>query len=210
MAADKTIPYMAGYGYITKALTGIKSAATPDRFSLDFLSTVLNLKGGSPKPVIPFLKRTGFLKSDGTPTDLYTQFRNSSQSGAAAAKALKTGYQPLYQLNEYVHSLDDKALNGVIVQATGWDEASPNVKNAAGSFKALRDFANFDAKLKDKKDAGSGSAADEKKKERTDGDGDDPDVREIRLGYTINLNLPQTSDIAVFNAIFKSLKEHLL
>ena len=30
----------------------------------------------------------------------------------------------------------------------------------------------------------------------------------IRLGYTIHLNLPATTDIAVFNAIFKSLKEH--
>lgn len=32
----------------------------------------------------------------------------------------------------------------------------------------------------------------------------------LNLGYTINLNLPATSDPAVFNAIFKSLKEHLL
>jgi hypothetical protein len=201
------IPYMSGYGYITKALTGIKSAATPDRFSVDFLGTVLSLKGGSARPVIPFLKRTGFLKSDGTPTDLYTQFRNSAQTGAAAAKALRTGYEPLYQINEYVHSLNDQDLTGVIVQATGWDESSPNVKAAAGSFKALRDFADFGAKLKDRKEPGSGT---EKKSEQTADGGDDSEVREIRLGYTINLNLPQTSDISVFNAIFKSLKEHLL
>jgi hypothetical protein len=32
----------------------------------------------------------------------------------------------------------------------------------------------------------------------------------LNLKYTINLNLPATSDIAVFNAIFKSLKENLL
>ena len=32
----------------------------------------------------------------------------------------------------------------------------------------------------------------------------------LNLSYTINLNLPATSDIAVFNAIFKSLKENLL
>jgi hypothetical protein len=34
--------------------------------------------------------------------------------------------------------------------------------------------------------------------------------RGLGLSYTINLNLPATSDITVFNAIFKSLKEHLL
>lgn len=30
------------------------------------------------------------------------------------------------------------------------------------------------------------------------------------ISYTINLNLPATTDIEVFNAIFKSLKENLL
>jgi hypothetical protein len=33
------------------------------------------------------------------PTGLYTQFRNDSQSGVAAAKALRTGYDALYQIN---------------------------------------------------------------------------------------------------------------
>ncbi|CPU27509.1 Uncharacterised protein [Mycobacteroides abscessus] len=204
--AGKQIPYMAGYGYITRTLNGIKTPATPERFTQDFLETKLGLKGGSPRPVIPFLKRTGFLHGDGRPTELYTQFRNASQTGAAAAKALKTGYAPLYELNEYVHDLDDTALTGVIVQATGWEESSQNVKNAVGSFKALNSFANFDAKLKESKDVGSDRKRDERK-EAAEGVLAE---REIHLGYTINLNLPPVSDIAVFNAIFKSLKEHLL
>lgn len=32
----------------------------------------------------------------------------------------------------------------------------------------------------------------------------------LSLGYTVNLHLPATSDVAVFNAIFRSLREHLL
>ncbi|KUI28025.1 hypothetical protein AU196_05595 [Mycobacterium sp. IS-1742] len=196
---------MNGYGSITKALDGIKSAATPERFTQDFLSTKLGLKGGTPKPVIPFLKRTGFLHSDGKPTDLYTQFRNTSQSGAAAAEALRTGYAALYEINEFAHELNDTDLAGVIVQATGWEESSNTVKAAVGSFKALKAFADFDAKLKDKKEA-----APPKKKGQVTEDEENRGARELRLGYTINLNLPPTSDIAVFNAIFKSLKEHLL
>ena len=35
-------------------------------------------------------------------------------------------------------------------------------------------------------------------------------VEGINLSYTINLNLPTTTDIEVFNAIFKSLRDHLL
>jgi hypothetical protein len=32
----------------------------------------------------------------------------------------------------------------------------------------------------------------------------------LNLAYTINLVLPKTDDVAVFNAIFKSLRENLL
>ena len=60
-------PYVTAYGNITKVLEKIQSAAVPPRFTQDFLATKLNLIGGSPKPVIPFLKRTGFLGSDGIP-----------------------------------------------------------------------------------------------------------------------------------------------
>lgn len=34
--------------------------------------------------------------------------------------------------------------------------------------------------------------------------------RRFGLSYTINLNLPATTEIEVFNAIFKSLRENLL
>jgi hypothetical protein len=78
--ADSKLPYVTGYGNITKALDGIRRAATPDRFTQDFLASKLGLKGGTPKPVIPFLKRTGFLASDGSPTDRYKQFRNDSRT----------------------------------------------------------------------------------------------------------------------------------
>src|SRR5437016_3174590 len=110
--AEPSIPYVTSYGSITKALDRIKEASTPDRFTQDFLATKLGLKGGSPKPVIPFLKRTGFLASDGSPTQLYKRFRNQSQTGAAAAEALKRGYAALYEVNEYAHDLNDAELKG--------------------------------------------------------------------------------------------------
>lgn len=203
--ADVKVPYVTAYGNITKALQGIKKAQTPDRFTQDFLSTKLLLKGGSAKPVIPFLKKTGFLGSDGTPTPLYKRFRNATEAGAAAAEALRKGYAPLYEINEYVHDLPDQDVKGVIVQATGLDDSSQTVKIIQGSFKALKAFANFDATAGD----GGGGDADQED-EVSDGDSDRRLQNGLNLGYTINLNLPATSDVAVFNAIFKSLREHLL
>ena len=119
MAEQKVLPYVQGYGTITKALEGIKTASTPERFTQDFLANTLNLKGGSPKPVIPFLKRIGFLGPDGTPTEVYQRFRNEAQAGAAAAKGLRTGYKPLFDINESAQDLQTKDLKGVVIQATG-------------------------------------------------------------------------------------------
>ena len=73
--AESKVPYVNAYGNISRALDRIQTAATPPRFTQDFLETKLGLSGGSARPLIPFLKRMGFLNTDGTPTDLYRQFR---------------------------------------------------------------------------------------------------------------------------------------
>jgi hypothetical protein len=202
--AETSVPYIMAYGNITKALEKIKAAQVPPRFSQDFLETKLSLKGGGARPVIPFLKRTGFLAADGTPTELYRRFRNEAHSGAAAAEALRVGYAPLYEVNEYIHEATDPQLKGVVVQVTGSEPASSTVGAILGSFKALRAFADFEAVASEVVEApGQETRPAAIESVRGAGAG-------IRLGYTINLNLPATSDIAVFDAIFKSLREHLL
>lgn len=201
--AETKIPYVTTYGGITKALAAIKRAQTPERFTQDFLATKLGLKGGSQRPLIPFLKRIGFLASDGTPTSLYTRFRNQSQSGAAVAEGLRKGFDALYQLNEYVHEVGDAELKGIVLQATGLQEDSSQIKLIIGSFKALREFANFDGPTAVMADSDV-SAPEAPERPVTSLAGG------LNLGYTINLHLPATSDIAVYNAIFKSLRDHLL
>lgn len=204
MASAKP-PYVTAYGNIGKALKKITAAQVPPRFTQDFLATKLGLTGGSAKPLIPFLKRTGLLGSDGVPTDRYRRFRNPGHTGKAAAEALREGYKSLYEINEYVHDASDNDLLGVVVQATGLEPDSSTTRATIGSFKALKEFAVF----------------------ATDNDQEEEEVEEepkdhqhetervvlkkgLGLSYTINLNLPATSDIAVFDSIFKSLKEHLL
>lgn len=207
------IPYLNAYGVVTKTLDKIVQAATPARFTQDFLATKLGLKGGSAKPVIPFLKRTGFLNSDGSPTELYNRFRNDSLRGSAAASAMRIGFETLYEMNEYVHDLTDVDLKSLVVQATGAAPASSTVKAIVGSFKALKAYADFDAQEatpeEDQKDTKANNEVQlpstEKKKPRSV-----TNSLDLKLGYTINLNLPATTDIAVYDAIFKSLKDHLL
>ena len=205
----RTLPYLNAYGNIQKALKKIQDAATPPRFTQDFLATKLNLKGGSATPLIPFLKRTGFIGSDGVPTDLYQRFRNPTQCGRAAAEALRKGYSSLYEVNEYIHDASDTELGGVVVQVTGFDADSPNVRAIISSFKALKEFAAFDGEeengfIEEDQDKA------EERRELTDDISVDKFKQKLGLSYTINLNLPPTSDIAVFDAIFKSLRNNIL
>jgi hypothetical protein len=207
--AEVTLPYLTAHGNITRGLEKIKSASTPDRFTHDFLETKLGLTGGGARPLVSFLKRTGFLRTDGTPTPLYQRFRgNARERGAAAAEAVRQGYRPLYEINEYAHDLSDDDLRGIIVQATGHAQDSRVVRAIVPSFRALAAFADFDAKPTAAATTAEPSEAPTPMPlpRRTDAAAASP----FRLGYTINLNLPATSDIAVFNAIFKSLREHLI
>jgi hypothetical protein len=206
--AEQLLPYVTAYGNITKALQKIQEAQTPARFTQDFLATKLALKGGSARPVIPFLKRSGFLASDGTPTSLYKRFRNASQRGAAAAEALRRGYARLYEVNEYAQDLSEPDLKGVMLQVTGLEESSSTLRAIIGSFNALKAFADFS--ITEQPEAPAEEEAPHETPSSTDVPDDGRVPAGVNLGYTINVHLPATSDIAVFNAIFKSLREHVL
>ena len=205
-----TLPYVASPGNISKALEAIKKAATPSKVTQDFVKTVLKISGGSGNQMNAYLKKIGFAGTDGTPTDLYTKFRNPSTSETAAAGAIKIAYAPLYKRNEYMHMLNDKELKGLVVEETGKEHDSKVVTLVVSSIKQLKKFADFSNKDNDEdKDP----ALSEKKNTETRNYGDEArPTNEIglNLGYTININLPATKDSDVFNAIFKSLKQHLL
>lgn len=203
------LPYVTATGNVEKALKGIKSAATPEAVSQDFVKTILGIKGGSGNQMTAYLKKIGFATADGTPTDFYKKFRNPTTEGWAAAQALKTGYKPLYIRNEYMHKLSDDELKGLVLEETGAEQDSATVLLILSCIKQLKKFAKWDSQLS------------EEKVEKASNDIvtlDNPLPKPpvpggqlgLNLGYTINLNLPATSDPAVFNAIFRALKEHLL
>ena len=210
------LPYITAPGNIDRALNGIKAAATPPAVSQDFVKTILLIKGGSGNQITAYLKKIGFAGPDGAPTSIYKRFRNPDTAGAAAAEALKIGYAPLYARNEYMHSLSDDKLRGLIIEETGSADDSTTVTLVLSCIKAVKKHASWHATT-------DAELLEIKPRQAALGTGDGqpatppptkPPLLEqdlgLNLAYTINLNLPATSDIAVFNAIFKSLKENLL
>ena len=204
------LPYVVAPSSVVKILNKVKDAKTPDRFTQDFLQTKLGFKGGNNRQFIPLAKKIGFLNSDGTPTDLYKKYRNPGTAKAAVAQAVRTGYRELFERNEYAGTLKKEELKGLVVEITGLEPGNKIVQLVCQTIEQLKSIADFDAQLEEN---GKSSEA--------DGGDDAPNAEElahehqsakIRLGlaYTINLVLPKTEDPAVFNAIFRSLRENLL
>lgn len=200
-------PFMNSTGLIGKIFEKIQQAKVPPRYTQDFQATVLGYGSGSAKPFIPFLKRLGFIQSDGTPTELYTRFRNADSSGAAMADAMRQGFSDIFQKNEFAHALTDDKLKNLVVEVTGKEPGDGTISAIVGSFKGCKQLADFDAAdatVKEKiapLDISKSLVRHEAKASSS---------TDLRLAYTINVNLPETTDVNVYNAIFSAIRANLL
>lgn len=201
--------YVNNVGNLAKFLDQIRAAGVPDRVTFEFLKT-LGFKSSNDRPIITVLKGIGFLDANGTPTDAYRAFRDPHGGPQVLARALRTAYSDLFLANTKAHELPVEKLKGIIATKTSKGDAV--VRLIASTFKALCKAADFS----EAGDAGSQTAIPHtKSKEEKVVDGTTPPPPPPRLGvpgfhYNIQIHLPTTTDITVYNAIFKSLKEHLL
>jgi hypothetical protein len=200
------IPYSTSPGVFKTALERIITAERPEKFSGDFMATVLKISGGSSRPVPPLLKKMGFLTSDGTPTDLYSKFKTDSGRSQAAYDGLKSAFNEIFRRNEYAHKADEGTIVDLLVEITGLKRNDQVLRYMLQTFEAVRSFVKKDVSTTDMSADPEVAAA---LQEEPFGGGTGRGAS-IGLAYNINIILPETENIAVFNAIFRSLRENLL
>jgi hypothetical protein len=203
--------YVNNVGNLVKFLEAIRTAGVPDRVTVEFLKT-LGFKSSNDRPIIGVLKGIGFLDQNGTPTESYRAFRDPHQGPKVLGRALRTSYSDLFLANTKAQDLPLDKLKGIIATKTPKGEGV--VKLIAGTFKALAKVADFsETTLELGQPEGKPSEATE--------NGGKPEIilppshdratgqNKAAFHYNIQIHLPTTTDITVYNAIFKSLKEHL-
>lgn len=202
------LPYTTSPGVLKKALELAITAERPDKFSANYMGTVLQLTGGSARAVPPFLKKMQFIGGDAAPTSLYSKFKTDGGRSQAAYEGLKAAFSELFRRNEYIHKADESTVKDVIVEITGLRKTDPIVRYIYASFDAVRSFVTGDVSTATEgtKSEGNGEQANPARL---------PDEQPTRnssigLSYQINIVLPETDNIAVFNSIFKSLRDNLL
>lgn len=211
----RTIPgnfsYTTAAGVLAKVVAKLIVSERPPRFTTDFLGSVLGSTGGSSRPIIPILKKAGFLRSDGVPTDIYAQFQSESKRSNAALEALRTGWPELFRRNQYAHRLERKATEDLFVEITGLKRDDPTFRAIISTYYVFQDYAKdatgLDEDPQPSEIGGPGSTSPlEMREEPKHSSGG------LKLGLVnqVSIVLPETTDINVYNAIFRSLKENLL
>jgi hypothetical protein len=180
----------------------IRDGQAPERFTQQLLKD-WGFASTNDRAFIPLLKALGFLTADGKPTQRYNDYRDHSRSKDVMAQALREAYADIFLIKEHPTNADKSAIEG---KFKSFHNASDNVASLmAKTFLGLLPLADLSAKGK--------VSPPHKEAER----GEETVSQEIPLPagggpglhYNIQIHLPATKDIEVYNAIFKSLREHL-
>jgi hypothetical protein len=200
-------------------------AQPPERFSVKFIEN-LGFTSTNDRLFIGILKDLGFLNRDGGPQPRYFEFLDKSRSKQVLATGIKEAFADLFAVNIRANELSADDVRNKLRTLYAGQKTDLVIGNIAKTFRALSDYADFSGTSQ------SSSQIQETAQPKQDKEGSMEDVSHnahsaVRgesthknagqlgkiavsaLQYHINIVLPDTRDQAVYDAIFKSLRDHL-
>jgi hypothetical protein len=199
--------YLTSFKNLPGILSAIQNAQAPKNFTTRFLES-LGYKNAADRLIIGVLKSLGFLTGEGVPTTRYFEYLDQTQSKRVLADGVREAYSDLFQINKKAHELPSSDLKNKLKTLTQGQASESVLDKMVGTFKALVQQADFAIsqvpKAEDKQE--------ESKKEQEPAT-EEENKASVSLGglvYNIQLILPADRDRAVYDALFRSLKEHLL
>lgn len=200
--------YVHGIGKIPELFKRIQDGQAPSQLTTQLLQD-WGFKSTNDRAFIPLLKALGFLTPDGKPTQRYNDYRDHSKSKSIMTEAIKEAYSDIFLITANPTDADRDSIDG---KFKSFHNASDNVAGLMSkTFFALKSLADFTAALPKNEET-------PKKEIKKDNpveveSGVDKAIKKFgptSLNYNIQIHLPATKDSEVYNAIFKSLKEHLI
>lgn len=208
-----TNKYSTAAGRLPDLFAKIRDGQAPEQFTQQLLKD-WGFTSSTDRAAIPLLKELGFLSPDGKPTTRYHDYRDHSRSRGVMADGLREAYGDLFLIKEHPAEGDKEAIHG---KFRSFHNVSDNVAGwMTRTFYTLLGLSDLKAKKTKPKGTDSKEQAEPERVEGTEADEgkrrDDVDRRLPGPGlhYNIQIHLPASKDVEVYNAIFKSLREHLL
>jgi len=185
-------------------------AQPPERFSLKFLEN-LGFTSTNDRLFIGILKDLGFLNRDGTPQSRYFEFMDRSLSKQTVADGIRDAFADSFAINTKANEFTVVDAKNKLRTLYAGKKTDLVIGNIATTFRALCDYADFSnspkvATTEDTKDTDTEAVAISKQEEHPPAAGK---IKVSAMQYHVNIVLPDTRDQAVYDAIFKSLRDHL-
>lgn len=202
--------YLTSTKKLPEILDAIKTAKAPEKFTNRFLEQ-MEFKGKGDRLIINLLKALNFIDDAGKPTDRYFEFLDQSQSAIILAEAIQDAYKDLFAVNTKAHTLSKPDVIGKFKTLTQGQYSDYVINFMAMTFCALIELADFSTPRAKKSDPSL--KAGERIPEPNPSPESNEFKKEVRFGglvYNIQLILPETRDTKVYDALFISLKEHIL
>jgi len=157
--------------------------------------------------MIPFLKRLGFIDQANVPTKEYSQFRDPQLSRFVMAQQIRKAYSDLFKAHSHADRLNKDEIISKLSTVLGTSKDDKVLPIVAATFLELVRMADFEGEAPAEPSTGETEGLMPEEGKRIS---QPTGLARLGISYTINLNLPATTDPKVFDAIFKSLKENLL
>lgn len=162
----------------------------------------------SDRAIIPLLKSLDFLTPTGQPTQRYHDYRDHSRSKAVMADALRAAYHDIFLIKANPTKSDQSSVTG---KFKSFHNTSDDVaQRMSKTFFALLDLADMSGKVSTETPPVSPSHENHSHAPAAKAPQQSMNHPLAGLHYNVQIHLPATKDVEVYNAIFKSLREHFV
>ena len=158
------------------------------------------------------------LNDTGEPTQRYYDFLDQTQSKKVIATGIQEAYEDLFNLKRDAQNMSQEEVKNKLKTLTQGSKGDKVIDSMARTFKTLCDYADW-SEIPINSQVNSTSAS------KNNDISEKPDYvvqnspksveskpisNQLGLHYNIQIHLPETTNMAVYDAIFQSIKKHLM
>lgn len=212
-----TTSYLTSVKNFEGIMNSILVARAPERFTNKFLED-LGYKSSNDRLILGVLKSLGLLNDTGEPTQRYYDFLDQTQSKKVIATGIQEAYEDLFNLKRDAQNMSQEEVKNKLKTLTQGSKGDKVIDSMARTFKTLCDYADW-SEIPINSQVNSTSAS------KNNDISEKPDYvvqnspksveskpisNQLGLHYNIQIHLPETTNMAVYDAIFQSIKKHLM
>lgn len=204
------IKYSTVPGKIKTLFKKIRTTGVPPTVDKKWLGSI-GLTKSSDASLLSILKFLKFVDDSGKPMEIWNECRSSNKSKSVIGKVVRKAYSGLFNTYPNAHVQSEEDVKNYMLSRTGKSERV--IELMYQTFSNLCSLGDFTGRPEPKKGDET-----EKPKEEPEQTSDEMDIEKIYKGFgepvTININiqltLPETKDIEVYNKFFESLQKYLI